>query len=240
MNLLPLFSDTDRENRAAILGLIEFDPDAKILDLGCGNGSFALQLADCAGTKDVWGVDFLEDLCKSAREFDINTLCSDLNECLPFGDETFDVIHANQVIEHLAGTDTFVREIYRVLVPGGYAIISTPNLSGLHNIVSLILGMQPFSAHASNEIILGNTLDPKHGLPHEYSGAYHLRTFSPMGLKELFEYHGFEVEQLLAVGFYPFSGRMATLLNKVDRTHSVYITMKARKSREKKGNVLDK
>lgn len=67
----------------------------------------------------------------------------------------FDLVHANQVIEHLYETDLFIKEIYRILKKGGYAIISTPNLAGLHNIVSLILGKQPFPAHVSNEIVLG-------------------------------------------------------------------------------------
>ena len=85
MNLLSLFDDTDRENRAAIFKLIEPNPAAKMLDLGCSDGSFALQLAACIGTKDVWGIDFREDSCKLAVDKGINARCSDLNGCLPFG-----------------------------------------------------------------------------------------------------------------------------------------------------------
>jgi len=73
---------------------------------------------------------------------------------------SFDVVFANQVIGHLYETDLFLKEIYRMLKNGGYTIISTPNLAGFHNIFSLIFGKQPFPAHASNEVILGNSFDP--------------------------------------------------------------------------------
>ncbi len=52
---------------------------------------------------------------------------SDLNGPLPFESNHFDLIHANQVIEHLHDVDTFMSEIFRVLAPGGMVIISTEN-----------------------------------------------------------------------------------------------------------------
>ncbi|MDQ1312399.1 MAG: hypothetical protein QG605_938, partial [Euryarchaeota archaeon] len=48
--------------------------------------------------------------------------------------------------------------------------------------------------------------------------------------RELFRYHGFDVEQLIGVGYYPFPGRLASVLSRLDKTHSVYLTMKARKA----------
>lgn len=231
MNLLSLFHKVDKENRRSIFNLIEPNPAARILDLGCGDGSFALQVAECAGSKDVWGVDFLDNMCQVARKKGVNACCADLNGKFPFENESFDVVHANQVIEHLIDTDNFVREIHRILKPDGYSIISTPNLASLHNIFSLFLGKQPFSAHISNEVILGNSFDPKQGLKHESKGTIHIRIFAPEALKELFEYNGLKVEQFIGAGYYPFPGKIAAVLSKIDRTHAVYITMKARKQR---------
>jgi SAM-dependent methyltransferase len=52
-------------------------------------------------------------------------------EIPPFGnlaDNSFDTVVSFQVIEHIANDDLFVKEIYRVLKPGGKAIIATPNI----------------------------------------------------------------------------------------------------------------
>lgn len=68
-----------------------------------------------------------------------------MNKGIALENESIDVVFSNQVIEHLYETDKFISEIYRILKPGGYAVISTENLSSWHNIFALILGWQPFS-----------------------------------------------------------------------------------------------
>ena len=49
-------------------------------------------------------------------------------ECLPFPDETFDVVTANMVMEHVEYPDMVLRELCRTLRPGGRLILHTPNL----------------------------------------------------------------------------------------------------------------
>jgi len=229
MNLLSLYHNVDHENRKRIPDLIEADAKAKIIDLGCADGEFALKIAAKAGTEEIFGAEFLEEACLQAKTRGIKVHWADLNERLPFDNESFDVVHANQVLEHLPGTDRFVKEVHRILKPGGYAVISTPNLASFHNICSLVLGKQPFTAHVSNEVILGNSLDPKCGMLHASKGEVHMRIFTPEALKELFKYHGFTVERMIGVGYYPFPGTMAAFLSRLDKIHSVYLTMKARK-----------
>ena len=69
-------------------------------------------------------------------------------------------MHANQVIEHLYETDSFVNEIPRVLRKDGYAVISTEALSSWHSVFALILGWQPFSLTniSDKKLGLGNPL----------------------------------------------------------------------------------
>ena len=229
MNLLSLYHNVDHENRKSILDLIEVDAKAKIIDLGCSDGEFALKIAEKAGTDEIYGAEFLVEALLLAKARGIKVCWADLNENLPFENRSFDVVHANQVLEHLPETDRFIKEVYRILRPGGYAVISTPNLASFHNIFSLVLGKQPFTAHVSNEVILGNSLDPKCGMRHASKGEVHLRIFTPEAIKELFKYYGFTVEQLMGVGYYPFPGPMAAILSKYDKAHSVYLTMKVRK-----------
>jgi len=232
MSLLSLFHDIDHENRNRILDLIVVDTRARIIDLGCADGEFALKIAERAKTKEIYGAEFLRETCQRARGKGIKVCRADLNKRLPFEDGFFDVVHANQVLEHLPGTDCFTKEVHRILKPGGYAVISTPNLASLHNIFSLLLGKQPFAAHVSNEVILGNSLDPKHGMRHASKGEVHIRIFTMEALRELFEYHGFAVEKMIGVGYYPFPGPLGAFLSKLDKAHSAYLTMKARKVKE--------
>ena len=52
----------------------------------------------------------------------------DLGQGLPFRDETFDVILASEVIEHLAQPEVFLAEARRVLSTSGVLLLTTPNL----------------------------------------------------------------------------------------------------------------
>lgn len=59
------------------------------------------------------------------------------------------------MIERLADTDVFVADLGRVLAPGGYAVVSTENLAGWHNVFALVLGWQPLSLTNVSETRLG-------------------------------------------------------------------------------------
>lgn len=229
MNLsTKLYSCVTRDNRVVILDMVERDENATILDCGCGSGDFTKEIAAKSGTDKVYGVEFIEYLARSAEGKGISIYHADLNKGLPIKDESFDFVCANQIIEHLSGTDVFIKEIYRVLKQGGYAIISTNNLASFHNIVSLLLGKQPFPSHISNEVIVGLLLK-SWCIEHKNKGGTHLRIFAYAGLKELFEYHKFKVEKIVGVGYYPLTGKLGRFLSQLDKRHSVYLTMKVRK-----------
>jgi len=229
MNLKDLFDSTYRENMNVILSMVEQDNNARILDCGCGDGRFTKELAKRIGTSQVYGVEFIDQLACAAEDQGVRVYQANLNEELPMEDEVFHFVHSNQVLEHLYETDLFIKEIYRILKSGGYAIISTPNLASLHGIISLFLGKQPFTAHVSNEVILGNSMNPRQGKEIEQRGSVHLRVFTYEALKELLEYYGFKVEKIVGVGYYPFPIKIARILSRLDRRHAVYLTAKIRK-----------
>jgi SAM-dependent methyltransferase len=216
-----LFRKTEEENRAVIMGLLERQPSARFLDLGCGDGDGTLRLAEKIGTPDMHGVEIVAKAAHVARGKGIKVVEADLNCPLPLPAASFDVIHANQVIEHLYDTDCFVSEIRRLLRPGGYAIVSTNNLASLHNIAALLLGRQPPSAHVSNRWLVGNGLRP-------LDGQARLRVFSYRALREFLAWNGLEPESYRTVGFYPFPSPVARLLGKLLPVYGAMVTCKVR------------
>jgi len=171
----------------------------------------------------MYGVEFVDSLAAEARARGVQVVSHDLNEPLPYDSERFDVVHSNQVIEHLVKTDVFVREIRRVLRPTGYALISTNNLASWHNLFSLALGMQPMPCHVSDEVVIGNRFDPRRGEQHPEKGFTHLRIFSFEALRELLELHGLRVDEFVTSGYYPFPPRIADTLCRIDRRHGAYL-----------------
>jgi GT2 family glycosyltransferase/SAM-dependent methyltransferase len=97
-----------------------------ILDVGCGDGTFARILFN--GLTVDAGVDVDEAEIERARE----TRCyDDLRvanvENLPFEAEKFVTVYSNCVLEHIAGIEAALREIHRVLKPGGALYITVPS-----------------------------------------------------------------------------------------------------------------
>jgi SAM-dependent methyltransferase len=216
------------ENQRAIEQLLEPGSDqASLLDLGCDDGLLTRRWADRVGAASVDGVEIVEERARLAEERGIAVTRANLEMPLPFTDGKYDVVCSNQVIEHLRDTDRFVAEVFRILRPGGYAVISTENLASWHNIGSLLFGWQPFSlanvSHASGSI--GNPLALHPGEPFEWRTWAHVRVFAYRGLSELFSVHGFSVEAIRGAGYFPLPARVG----RADPRHAAFITVKARK-----------
>lgn len=98
-----------------------FESDSKILDIGCGNGDFTLELLNMGF--DAYGIDLAD--CNVLKDKHIKV---DLQkDKYPFPDNHFDVVFSKSVIEHLREPDYLIDEAYRVLKPGGVFICLTPS-----------------------------------------------------------------------------------------------------------------
>jgi SAM-dependent methyltransferase len=228
--LYALFRATEEENRRVILDLLEPQPRARLLDLGCADGELTLRLAARIGTTDVTGVEGAPAVAAKGRERGIHVVEADLNRPLPLPDEAFDVVHANQIIEHLHDTDRLASEIHRLLAPAGYAVLSTNNLGSLHNIVSLMLGQQPPAAHVSNRLVVGNALNPLDALPHERAAMAHLRIFSYRALRAFLHAYGLRCEVYRTVGFYPLPIPAARMMCRLLPIYGAFLTCKVRRA----------
>jgi 2-polyprenyl-3-methyl-5-hydroxy-6-metoxy-1,4-benzoquinol methylase len=198
-----------------------------MLDCGCADGSLSLRFAEQAGCTTVLGIEAMPSLAQKARDRGLRVVGSDLNEPFALPDHSVEVATANQVIEHVANTDQFVEELRRVLKPSGKLVISTNNLASWHNIAPLLLGAQPFAADVSNDASVGKiaNLYEDNSPDHKWGTWTHLRIFSHRALTEMMERHGFAVDTLVGVGYYPLSGRWAERMATIDPRHAAYITV---------------
>ena len=143
------------ECRMIELSVIEKLSDAKLLDVGCGDGMVTLKFAKEIGTKNISGIEIVQENIDKAIAIGIDAHLGDLNQRLPFENESFDVIIASHVIEHVYDTDTFLKEVYRNLKVGGYVVVATPNLAAWLHIFFLIFGKQPTIAELSDFALVG-------------------------------------------------------------------------------------
>jgi len=114
----------------------------RFLDVGCAVGDYMAVVAEMGGI--VSGIDLNKKEIERGRQiFATAGLQGDFHigdaRALPFEDEHFDVIYSADVFEHISREtkDAVVKEMYRVLKPGGRVIIKTPNLDYLRLTITL-------------------------------------------------------------------------------------------------------
>ena len=96
----------------------------RILDIGCGTGAM---LDELTAFGSVVGADFSEEALKFSRERrqSLPLVRADVR-CLPFASDTFDVITAMDIVEHIDNDKAAMQEIRRVLKPGGRLFMTVP------------------------------------------------------------------------------------------------------------------
>ena len=112
------------------------DRRPKILDVGCGTGANLLMLSQYG---DAEGVDVSEDALAFCRERGLDRVRLGAGEELPYEDGTFDLVTAFDVVEHMDDDLAGLREMRRVLRPGGRVFLFVPTfmfLWGLQDDVS--------------------------------------------------------------------------------------------------------
>lgn len=116
------------EEAAAFL-LPELEPGMSLLDVGCGPGSITRGLAARLAPGRVVGLDLSSETLEAARrDAEARGLANLRYEVgsvyeLPFPDRSFDVVYAHQVLQHLRERDAALREMLRVLKPGGLVAV---------------------------------------------------------------------------------------------------------------------
>ena len=115
-------------------------PGHRVLDLGCRDGALSRAYAD---GNNLVGVDADREALEEAQKLGIETHWADLDAPLPFSDESFDVVVAGELLEHLRDPARLVGEARRVLRPGGTFVASVPNAYRAKNRLRFLLGRKP-------------------------------------------------------------------------------------------------
>lgn len=221
-----LWTSAEAACRARILNALPRDPSAVLLDLGCDDGAWTEELRRRIGIppEQVQGLELLPEQAQLARErgFDVRT--GDLDEVWPFEDASVDVLHANQVIEHVLRLDHFATELKRVLRPQGTAVVCSENLASWHNVAAVALGYEPFSlTNISTVRPLGNRFALHAGESPGAESWEHVHVLTLTALRDLFDAHGLVVKSSWGTGYHPFPGRLARGLARLDARHAHFI-----------------
>jgi SAM-dependent methyltransferase len=141
---------------------------------------YELALAGCASDDRPEIVQDIESPEYGERHT-LRCVCFDVErDRFPFDDATFDLVTCCEVIEHLTQNPVHaLAEIHRVLRPGGWLVLSTPNAARAGNIANLLRG--------------GNVYDPYH-LGTALRGSRHSREYTLDELRDLVDGCGFEID----------------------------------------------
>jgi len=97
--------------------------DCRLLDIGCGWEARLLRELE-PYIASGWGIDFKAPALATPK---LHTLATRIDDRLPFDDESFDVITMLAVLEHLERPAAVLREVERLLRPGGVLVLTVPS-----------------------------------------------------------------------------------------------------------------
>lgn len=112
----------------------------RVLDLGCRSGALTSHFLD---GNSVVGLDVDASALEKAAALGIEPVQANVEEPLPFDDESFDAVVAGELLEHLQFPDALVSEIRRVLRPGGALVGSVPNAFRIQSRLRFLRGRPP-------------------------------------------------------------------------------------------------
>lgn len=115
-----------RDCYATCFRVLEAAPRGRLLDLAAGAGYTSHVLRKMGFEVTATEINTQQFIAEG-----VSVEAVDLNRGLPYPDAAFPTVVALEIIEHLEAPAHFVREIARVLKPGGVALISTPNITSL-------------------------------------------------------------------------------------------------------------
>jgi hypothetical protein len=110
-------------------GRLPCSPPGRLLDFGCGSGAFLQRMAACGW--EVVGLDIAPQVVRALQQRGFRALQGSLPHP-QLAPQSFHVVTMWQALEHVHQPRLILRRAWELLVPGGYLIVTVPNLSLIH------------------------------------------------------------------------------------------------------------
>lgn len=194
---------------------------ANVLDIGAGKGEDLMIVKSEATDSQIFAGEWDPSNCKKLISMGAEVFQCDLErDLLPFEDEKFDLVIADQIFEHMKDIFWVSHEVSRTLKVGGFLYISVPNLASFHNRVLLMFGKQPTC---------------------NYSVGPHVRVFTVGDLNKFIKAGnpgGWELHSVGGSNWYPFPKPISTILARLFPKAAVGITVIFKKTQVYEGQFL--
>jgi 2-polyprenyl-3-methyl-5-hydroxy-6-metoxy-1,4-benzoquinol methylase len=167
----------------------------KVLEIGCGNGIVLFNIAEHCDS--LTGVEVSDNRCATARinlsglDTPVDIIQGNVEEGLELPDASFDVILWADVIEHVVDVFAAMKEVSRLLVPGGMLVTSTPNMAYARYRLALLRGKFPGTASQDEGFAVR---------PGEMYDGGHLHYLTINTLKRLYQLNGIEPTRTIGFG----------------------------------------
>jgi len=173
---IDIFPDTIDENDGRTQELLSFFGDLsgkKVIDVGCGKGRFLRILISKFPNANLYGWDISDSMLRFCPK-EVITDCGGILD-IKYPDNSFDSVYCIEVLEHAINIENAIREMIRILKPGGKIIIMDKNVSE-----SGKLTVEPWEQWFTPEQIL-NLLN-KYGVKTHYKSIAYGKHSKPDGL----------------------------------------------------------
>jgi len=187
---------------------------SNVLDIGAGSGDDLKIIRDANLSAKLFALEGYAPNVKKLKKLGFSPELINLEkDMFPYRNNSFDLIIANQILEHCKELFWIFHEISRTLKVGGYFFLGVPNLASLHNRLLLLFGLQPTCIHSFGPHVRGFTTNDMINF-----------------IQKIFP-GGYEVIYIKGSNFYPFPPFIANFLSKLFPSLAVAIFIGVRKTK---------
>lgn len=188
--------ERSRDRIRKVIQLVESKPGEILVDVGSGDGSITMLLAKKSRSYTV-ALDISHKAIRITKSKGLEAVVCDVTTGFPFRDCSVDHLFCGALVEHLFDVDGLFDEIKRTLKPGGYCLLTTPNLGWIPNRFLLLLGLNPIFTEPSHRYdVTGFFARTRLRV-----ASGHLHLFTQRALVALLKLHGFHVEKIKGARF---------------------------------------
>lgn len=189
------------------------DNKKKVLDLGAGHGAFSKKLFNLG--YNVYACDLFPEIFKFNK---VECLKVDLTKEFPYKVNTFDIVVAIEVSEHITNHEVVFSEISRILKKGGHFLLSTPNILSLKSRIRFLFKGFFFSF---------NPLDPENNSGLQHVASLTIDQYNYIALRNGFEIAMYDIDKTQKSSMW-LLGLLLPFLNK-SSIHNKYKILLGRK-----------